>query len=125
MSKRLRTWLANDRRSWTRSGGGLSAASGSNTLGRLEVYTNSVIDAGDGSSSLAFADSSACGWGGTLTINGRLGPTSLRVGTDASGLTAAQIAGINNRGARVILDIHDIVPEFFGSKFATAKGSPA
>lgn len=27
------------------------------------------------------------------------------------------------RGARVILDIHDIVPEFFGSKFGTSKGS--
>jgi len=26
-------------------------------------------------------------------------------------------------GAKVILDIHDIVPEFFGSKFATKKGS--
>jgi glycosyltransferase involved in cell wall biosynthesis len=27
------------------------------------------------------------------------------------------------KGARVILDIHDIVPEFFGSKFGTSKGS--
>jgi glycosyltransferase involved in cell wall biosynthesis len=26
-------------------------------------------------------------------------------------------------GAKVILDIHDLVPEFFGSKFATAEGS--
>ena len=85
-------------------GGGLSAASGTNTLGRLELYTNSVIDAGDGSASLAFADSSASAWGGTLSITGSLGPTSLRFGTNANGLTPAQIAAINNRGAKVALD---------------------
>ena len=85
-------------------GGGLSAASGTNTLGRLELYTDSVIDAGDGTASLAFADSSASVWGGTLTINGRLGPASLRFGTDAYGLTPSQLAAINNRGAKVALD---------------------
>ena len=85
-------------------GGGLSAASGTNTLGRLELYADSVIDTGDGTASLAFADSSASVWGGTLTINGRLGPTSLRFGTDADGLTAVQIAGIRNRGDKVAID---------------------
>ena len=85
-------------------GGGLSAASGANTLGRLELYTNSVIDAGDGTALLAFADSSASVWGGTLTITGSLGPTSLRFGTNANGLTPAQLSAINNRGAKVALD---------------------
>lgn len=41
-------------------GGGLAAGSGTNAFGPLELYTNTVIDAGDGTASLAFADSSAC-----------------------------------------------------------------
>ena len=85
-------------------GGGLAAGGGANTLGPLEVYADASLDVGDGTASLAFANSSTCAWGGKVTINGRLGPTSLRFGTDGNGLTAAQIAAINNRGAKVALD---------------------
>ncbi|HNX34959.1 MAG TPA: autotransporter-associated beta strand repeat-containing protein [Kiritimatiellia bacterium] len=85
-------------------GGGLAAGSGANAFGPLELYANAVIDAGDGTASLAFADSSACAWSGTLTINGTLGPHTLRFGTDANGLTPAQIAAIRNRGRKVTID---------------------
>jgi autotransporter-associated beta strand protein len=85
-------------------GGGLAMGSGANALGGLELYANSVIDVGSGSTSLAFADSSASVWSGTLTINGSLGPTSLRFGTDANGLTSAQIALISSCGMPVFLD---------------------
>ena len=63
-----------------------------------------MIDAGDGAASIAFADSSAFAWGGTLTINGTLGPHTLRFGTDANGLTAAQIAATRYRGGKVTID---------------------
>ncbi len=86
-------------------GGGIAVGSGANALGVLELDANSVIDVGDGSASLAFADSSACVWSGTLTINGHLEFGSLRFGTDANGLTPAQIALINNRGIPVFLDV--------------------
>jgi len=85
-------------------GGGLTAGSSPNTFGRLEIYTNSVIDVGDGSAALAFADSRTSAWGGTLTINGRPGPASLRFGTDGNGLTAAQLAVITSRGVKGLLD---------------------
>ncbi len=85
-------------------GGGLAAGSGANAFGPLELSANAVIDAGDGAASLAFADCSACAWGGTLTIIGTLGPHTLRFGTDSNGLTAAQIAATRYRGEKVTLD---------------------
>jgi len=85
-------------------GGGLAAGSCANAFGPLELYADTVIDAGDGTASLAFANSSGCAWGGTLTISGKLGPATLRFGTDGSGLTAAQIAAIRNGTSKVTID---------------------
>lgn len=82
-------------------GGGLAAGAGANSFGPLELYANATLDTGDGTASLAFADSSALTWGGTLTITGRLLPHTFRVGTDANGLNAAQLAAIRNNGDKV------------------------
>ena len=86
------------------SGATLDAGTFRNAFDTLEVLTNSVVEAGDGSAQLAFADSSAKTWTGTLTINGKLAATTLRFGTDAKGLTAAQLAAISNRDRPVTLD---------------------
>ena len=43
---------------------------------------------------------------GQVLSNSTLLPATLRFGTDASGLTAAQIASINNRGAKVAIDVN-------------------
>jgi len=86
------------------SGATLDAGTARNTFDTLEVLTDSVIEAGSGSATLAFADSSAKTWTGTLTINGKLAATTLRFGTDAKGLTAAQLAAISNRDRPVTLD---------------------
>jgi autotransporter-associated beta strand protein len=85
-------------------GGGLAAGNGTNALGPLELYADSVIEVGDGTATLAFADSSAKTWAGTLTITGKLGATTLRFGADVHGLTPAQLAGITNRDRPVYLD---------------------
>jgi autotransporter-associated beta strand protein len=82
-------------------GGGLSAGSGTNAFGRLELFANATLDTGDGTAALAFANSSASAWSGTLKISGALLPTTLRFGTNASGLTAAQLASIKNGNDKV------------------------
>jgi autotransporter-associated beta strand protein len=82
-------------------GGGLATSIGTNTLGRLELYADGTLSVGDGTASLAFADSSAAAWSGTLTITGTLLPNTLRIGTDANGLTAAQLAAIKNGSDKV------------------------
>ena len=82
-------------------GGGLATSSGTNTLGRLELYADGTLSVGDGTASLAFADSSAAAWSGTLMISGTLLPNTLRIGTDANGLTDAQLAAIKNGSDKV------------------------
>lgn len=82
----------------------LDPAGHGNGFDTLEVLGACVLEAGDGSAMLAFADSRHKAWEGTLTINGRLSPTTLRFGTDENGLTASQLAAISNRGASVYLD---------------------
>jgi len=82
-------------------GGGLATSTGTNKLGRLELYADGTLSVGDGTASLAFADSSAAAWSGTLTITGTLLPNTLRIGTDANGLTAAQLAAIKNGSDKV------------------------
>jgi len=86
------------------SGATLDAGTSRNTFNTLELLTNSVIEAGDGSARLAFADSSYKVWTGSLTINGKLAATTLRFGTDGKSLTAAQLATITNRDRPVSLD---------------------
>lgn len=75
-------------------GGGIAAGGGANTFGPLEIYANATLDVGDGTSSLTFANSRAAAWNGTLTITGKLGPATLRLGADETGLTASQLAAI-------------------------------
>ena len=82
-------------------GGGITAGSGANTFGPLEIYANATLDVGDGTASLAFASSRAAVWNGTLTLTGKLGPATLRIGTDETGLTATQLAAIRNGSDKV------------------------
>jgi len=82
-------------------GGGLAAGVGANSLGALRVFADATIDVGDGTASLAFADSSGAAWAGALTLTGRLLPTTLRFGTDAGGLSEAQLAAVRIGGDKV------------------------
>ena len=86
------------------SGATLDAGTGRNAFDTLELLSDSIIAAGNGSASLSFSDSSAKTWTGRLSITGKLGPTTLRFGTDGNGLTAAQLAAITCRGFSVRLD---------------------
>jgi hypothetical protein len=74
----------------TLSGGTLAAQSFSDTLGTLTLSGNSFISLSGGT--LAFADSSAATWGAfTLDITGFTSASSLRFGTNSSGLSASQL----------------------------------
>lgn len=80
--------------------GGVSG--GSNAFGALTLEGDAVLDSGDGSAGLSFADSSGCDWGGaTLTVKGLLQKGKIRFGTDASGLSEAQLARIVVEGDAV------------------------
>ena len=73
----------------------------SETLSQLDLNANSTIALGTGSHNLIFANSSAQAWGAfTLTITGWNGTSAGRVyvGSDASGLTAGQLALITFSG---------------------------
>ena len=50
------------------------------------------------------ATSSDTIWTGTLTINGKLGVTTLQFGTDSNGLTSEQLDSISMVGATAGLD---------------------
>ena len=69
------------------------------TTGRLGIIGTATIQLGSGAT-LAFADSSAVDWtGGTLTITGTfVSGSSLKFGTNSSGLTPAQLASISASG---------------------------
>ena len=94
----------------------------SETVGTLNLTENSIIALGTGGHLLNFSNSSSISWtaGKTLTINGWAGiagnsGTSGQVflGTDATGLTAGQLAQITftgfNPGA-LILNTGEVVP---------------
>jgi autotransporter-associated beta strand protein len=70
------------------------------TSGRLDVTGAATISLGNGSSTISFADNGdLLAWPGTLNITGAFVPgVSLRFGTDANGLTAAQLAKITVNG---------------------------
>ena len=87
------------------SGGTFSAGTYSNTLQRVVVTGAATLALGSGSCRLAFADSSEA-WSGTLEITGTLGPTSLRFGTNASGLSQAQLDSIRVGGKKVWLALN-------------------
>jgi len=86
------------------SGATLDAGTYTNTFNTLELLTNSVIEVGNGSAALAFADCSGKTWTGTLAINGKLAATTLRFGTDKNGLTAAQRSSLSKSGGTLYLD---------------------
>jgi len=86
------------------SGATLDAGTSRNTFNTLELLTNSVIEVGDGTARLAFADSSYKVWTGSLTINGKLAATTLRFGSDANGLSPAQFACLSKEGGALYLD---------------------
>jgi autotransporter-associated beta strand protein len=81
-------------------GGGTFATGGfAETVGTLTINTASVIDFGSGTSALAFANSSANSWTGSLTLtNFDIGTDTLRFGTDATGLTGSQLSAISLSG---------------------------
>jgi autotransporter-associated beta strand protein len=67
--------------------------------GPLSVSANSIIDLGNGASTLAFANSAGAAWAGTLNVynwtgnvNTGGGTDALFFGSDQSGLTSAQLA---------------------------------
>ena len=94
----------------------LDAATFTNTGGTLAVTGGATINLGTGAT-LAFADSSAISWTGTLAITGTfVSGVSLRFGTTGGGLTTAQLALISGLGT-VSLDANGylIVPSPYGT----------
>lgn len=84
----------------TMAGGTLNLGGFNHTMTgtTLGLTANSTIDF-TGSSSVSFANSSALSWTGTLDLaNWVAGTTTLQIGTDATGLTAAQLADIEFNG---------------------------
>jgi autotransporter-associated beta strand protein len=76
----------------------LDAATFTNTLGALNVTDAATINLGDGAA-LAFANSSAITWTGTLTITGSfVSGSSIRFGSSSTALTASQLAKISASG---------------------------
>jgi autotransporter-associated beta strand protein len=77
----------------------LDAATFTDTLGTLAVTGSATINLGSGAA-LAFAKSSASDWsGGNLVITGTfVSGSSLRFGTDTSGLGPSQLAAITGSG---------------------------
>ncbi|MEY2584840.1 MAG: type secretion system secreted protein VgrG [Verrucomicrobiota bacterium] len=80
---------------------GLSGATVTPGMGAVTLSSNSVIDLGAGASVIAFANSSAQTWTGTLSIynwsgtpGAGNGTDQLYFGTDATGLTAEQLGQI-------------------------------
>jgi autotransporter-associated beta strand protein len=79
------------------------AATFDDTVGNLDVTDNATINLGAGAN-LSFASSSAVDWtGGKLNLTGTMdfsggATSSLRFGTNSSGLTATQLASITASG---------------------------
>ncbi len=109
--------------------GGLSEHGATNNtpgIGALTLMNNSVIDLSNGASILAFANSSAQTWSGTLSIWNWSGNTGvgggidqLYFGSNMSGLTAAQLGQIvffsdsgvtQDPGMTIILSTGEVVP---------------
>ena len=83
--------ILNNAATLTLSGGTLDAQTFSNSLGALTLSGNSFISLGSGGT-IAFADSSAATWGSfTIDITGFVSGSSLRFGTNSSGLAGGQL----------------------------------
>lgn len=70
----------------------------STTLGALTLGVSSLIDFGGASGSAVFADSHSITWTGTLSLSNFASGSSLRFGTDATGLTGTQLSQISAAG---------------------------
>jgi autotransporter-associated beta strand protein len=80
----------------------LDAATFTDTVGTLDVSGAGAINLGAGAA-LAFADSHSVSWSGTLTLTGTyVSGSSLRFGTDATGLTPGQLAAISKPGGGAV-----------------------
>ncbi len=94
----------------TLSGGALDAGTAVNHLGTLTlaggVASAVRLEAG---AELSFKASDTVAWNGSVTLEGELGPTSLRFGTDRTGLTAAQLQVLTYRGNPATLDAQGYV----------------
>jgi autotransporter-associated beta strand protein len=81
------------------NGGTFATGGFSETLNTLTLSSTSTIDFGLGTSALAFANSSAISWTGTLNLtNFDVGTDTLKFGTDATGLTGSQLSAISLSG---------------------------
>lgn len=86
-------------------GGSLILNNFDQASGTLTLSADSFIDFGSLDSTLTFADSSALGWAGTLTVaNFTQGVDFFRVGTTAGGLTGTQLNLINLGGFYAQID---------------------
>jgi Cadherin-like domain/Domain of unknown function (DUF4114)/Calx-beta domain len=91
----------------TLNGGTLNLNSFSETLDQLQVASNSSINLGNGSSKLAFGNSSGQSWNGILSIENWSSTSgeNIRFGNNANGLTATQLNNIQfvgfGRGATI------------------------
>ena len=76
------------------------------------TMTNATIELGSGAT-VAFADSSASEWSGTLTVKGYSRYGAVRFGTSADGLTAEQLSAISLEGGAALKIIYDgsLVPD--------------
>ena len=86
-------------------GGGLACAAGTtNSVGTLAVRRSGRIVLGAGSE-INFADSSSEGWGEgvRIEVEGDVAGSCIRFGTDASGLTPAQVRAFRCNGKRMVL----------------------
>jgi autotransporter-associated beta strand protein len=91
----------------TLNGGTFNLNGFNETLDRLQVTNNSTINLGNGSSKLAFGNSSTANWTGILSIENwsNTSGESIRFGNSANGLTPAQLNNIQfvgfGRGANI------------------------
>jgi Calx-beta domain len=85
------------------NGGTLNLGGFDETLDLLQLSGNSSINFGNGDSDIVFSNSSGQTWTGLLTINNwsNASGETLRFGTNASGLTPAQLAQIQFTGFNI------------------------
>ena len=84
------------------AGGTLDPGTYTNSLSALNITSaGGTLALGDGTCALAFANSGGQSWSGTLNITGTWNPTALRFGTDATGLTPAQLSSFRVGGHKV------------------------
>lgn len=100
------------------TGGTFDTAGYNETLNTLDVDGDAILDFGPGNSEIYFSASALESWDGTLLVTNRTeGSDHLFVGTDASGLTEAQLEKITypNGQASRQLETGEVVPIQMGT----------